>query len=167
MTAEPDVTVVDLYADVECAFAHVSLRRLVDRRAELGRDDLVLRVHPWPLELVNGAPFVGSATALRVAALRGGVAPDLFTGFDPTRFPATTLPAMDLVEAAYAVDAVTGERVSLALRTALYEEGRDVSDPEVLAEVARAHGVTPEPERDRARLLAEYEEGQALSLIHI
>jgi predicted DsbA family dithiol-disulfide isomerase len=159
-TAGNDVTVVELYADVECVFAHVSLRRLVARRAELGRDDLVLRIRPWPLELVNGAPFVGSATALRVSALRAGVAPDLFTGFDPEHFPATTLPAMDLAEAAYAVDVATGERVSLALRTALFEEGRDVSDPAVLAEVAQAHRVTPEPARDRARLLAEYEEGQ-------
>jgi len=164
MTAEAagtEPTVVDLYADVECVFAHVSLRRLVARRAELGRDDLVLRVHPWPLELVNAAPFGGTATALRVAALRASVAPDLFTGFDPTSFPATTLPAMGLVEAAYAVDVVTGERVSLALRTALFEDGRDVSDPGVLAEVARVHGVTIEPERDRARVLAEYEDGQA------
>jgi hypothetical protein len=47
---------VEVFADVGCPFAHVGLRRFVERRDELGRDDVVLWVRAWPLELVNARP---------------------------------------------------------------------------------------------------------------
>ena len=37
----------------------------------------------------------------------------------------------------------TGEAVSLALRSALFEEGLDVSQPDVLSSIARSFGVGP------------------------
>jgi len=64
------------------------------------------------------------------------VAPDLFAGFDPERFPMSSLPALALGAAAYKSDLQHGERVNLALREALFEEGRDLTDPAVQA-VAR------------------------------
>ena len=48
---------LEVFADVCCPFTHVGLRRIVRRRAELGRDDVVLVVRAWPLELVNGVPL--------------------------------------------------------------------------------------------------------------
>jgi hypothetical protein len=95
----------------------------------------------WPLELVNGTALTGEAVAEKVAALRERVAPDLFAGFRPDRFPASTLPALALSAAAAVVSPSDGERVGLALRDALFEEGRDVSDPEVLAMIARRCGL--------------------------
>jgi hypothetical protein len=53
--APPKVRVVEVFADVSCPFAHVGLRRLVEQRDKLARDDIVLRVRAWPLELVNGS----------------------------------------------------------------------------------------------------------------
>lgn len=153
--------VLEVFADIGCPFAYVGLRRLVARREELGRPDVQLRVHAWPLELVNGTPLDPPFIAEEVEVLRDTVAPDLFLGFVESTFPATSLPAFDLVEAAYGVDMATGERVSLAVRTALWEDGRDVADPAVLAEVAAAHGVTVDGDTARAGVLADWEHGRA------
>ena len=86
-------TVIEVFADVGCPFTHVGLRRMVDRRDELGRTDVVLRVRAWPLEHVNHTPLDPAFIAEEVAAIRVQVAPDLFTGFVPGAFPATSLPA--------------------------------------------------------------------------
>jgi len=153
--------VLEVFADIGCPFAYVGLRRLVARRDELGRDDVQLRVHAWPLELVNGTPLDPAFIAEEVEVLRDTVAPDLFLGFAESAFPASSLPAFDLVEAAYAVDLTTGERVSIAVRTALWEDGRDVADPAVLAEVAATHGVTVDGDAARAGVLADWEQGRA------
>jgi predicted DsbA family dithiol-disulfide isomerase len=152
------MTTIEVFADIACPFTHVGLRRFVQRREELGRPDVTLLVRAWPLEVVNGQPLDPAATADKVAALRDQVAPDLFTGFDPEAFPSTTLPALALAHAAYAVDARTGERVSLALRDLLFERGADVTDPAVLQALADEHGVTFDPE-DRSAVLADHAEG--------
>jgi len=46
------------------------------------------------------------------ATIRQQVAPDLFAGFAPAAFPATSLPALALAAAAYERDPATGEQVS-------------------------------------------------------
>ena len=133
--------VIEVFADVGCPFTHVGLRRLVGARAERGRGDVALRVRAWPLELVNGAPLDPACIAEEVDDLRRQLVPDLFVGFRADRFPRTSLPAFVLAADAYAVDLATGEAVSLAVRDALFEEGRDVADPAVLAAIAEAHGL--------------------------
>ncbi len=138
-TAAPTkARVVEVFADVSCPFSHVGLRLLVEQRNQLGRDDVVLRVRAWPLELVNGAPLAGDFVGEEISVLRDGVAPDLFKGFDATHFPSTTVPALALAALAYRRGDLTGEEVSLALRTALFEEGRDIADPAELAAIAHS-----------------------------
>jgi predicted DsbA family dithiol-disulfide isomerase len=134
--------VLEVFADVWCPFTHVGLRRLVEARDRRGRDDLIVRVRAWPLELVNGKALSPDLVAEEIQALHEAVAPDLFTGFDRERFPTTTLPALAVAAAAYRRDNRTGERMSLALRTALFEEGRDISDPAELAAIA--HTIAPD-----------------------
>ena len=56
----------------------------------------VVRVKAWPLELVNGEPLAAALVAEEGPTLRAQVAPDLFEGFDRSRFPTTSLPAMAL-----------------------------------------------------------------------
>jgi len=154
------VRVIEVYADVWCPFAHVGLRRAARRRDQLGRDDVVLRVRAWPLELVNGAPLDAAVTAERVDALRSQVAPDLFTNFDPEHFPSTSLPALAFAAAAYRRDDRTGEAVSFALRDALFEEGRDISSPDVLFEVAAAHGLGDPTTEDSEGVLSDWRGGR-------
>ena len=153
------MTVIDVYADICCPFAHVGLKFVARRRDLLGHHDVVMRVHAWPLELVNGAPLDAAISAEHVDHLRTQIAPELFAHFDPDHFPPTSLPAMEVAAAAYHRSDRIGEAVSLALREELFEEGRDVSRPDVLARVRNAHGLGDSDAQDEAAVLAEWHEG--------
>ena len=150
---------IEVYADVWCPFAHVGLRCVVERRTQLGRQDVALDIRAWPLELVNGTPLDPETTADHVRDLRAQVAPDLFSNFDPEHFPSTCLPALACVHAAYRKDLRTGEAVSFALRDALFEKGLDISRQDVLSEVARANGVGPSDAADEKSVLTDWHEG--------
>lgn len=151
---------IEVFAELACPFTHLALRRIVERRADQGRTDPHLRVRPWPLELVNGRPLSPRHVAKEVRALREQISPDLFIGFDPGVSPSTSMPGFRLAEAGYAIDDEVGERVSLALRDALFEEGRDIADPGVLSAIAAAHSIgVPGVELDR-EVRGAYAEGQ-------
>jgi predicted DsbA family dithiol-disulfide isomerase len=155
--------VVEVFADVRCPFTHVGLRRLVERRDESGAD-FTLRVRAWPLELVNGAPLDRVLVSEEVELLRAQVAPDLFAHFDAERFPVSSLPALGLAARAYAQDERVGERASLLLRDALFEEGRDVADAAVLRCIATALAVSG-AEDGTERVLEDWHEGQDRGVI--
>lgn len=151
---------IEVFGDIYCPFTHVSLRALTSRRRDEGLD-FRLRVRSWPLELVNGEPLGAELVAREVEALRAQVDSSAFAAFDRDRWPTTTLPALALAAAACEQDVGTGERMSLALRHALFEEGRDLTDREVLEELAAAHGVDPPTDRHLALVGAEWEAGRA------
>jgi predicted DsbA family dithiol-disulfide isomerase len=152
------VPTIEVFADVACPFTHVGLRRFVQRRHELGRDDVRLHVRSWPLEIVNGRPLDATFIAEEVDEIRPQVGGSLFVGFRQDAFPASSLAAMSLAAAAYAVDDATGELVSLALRDLLFEQGIDIADPGVLAGVAAEHGITADL-TDHTAVLAEHLSG--------
>lgn len=153
-------TVIEVFADVVCPFTHVGLTRLVERRRALG-SSAVVRVRAWPLELVNGEPLGAELVTEEVQELRRQVAPDLFAGFDRSRFPSTSLPALGLAAAAYRESSHLGERVSLALRHALFEDGLDIADADVLADIARAHDVPRVEAVDRDAVRSDWDEGRS------
>ena len=99
--------------------------------------DVAIWVRAWPLELVNGAPLDPTVTWEHAEDLREQVAPDLFRHLDVDRFPSSTLDALALANRAYRTDLQVGERVSFALRDALFEEGRDISDRVTLEHLAQ------------------------------
>ena len=136
------VPVVEVFADVVCAFTHFGLRHLATQRDQRGLD-VQFRVRAWPLEWVNGHAADPAATARQVDALRAQLAPQMFSGFDASTFPTTSVPAFGLASAAYEHDIDRGEQVSLAIRDALFESGRDISDERVLADIAATFGVDP------------------------
>jgi predicted DsbA family dithiol-disulfide isomerase len=152
---------IDVYADVVCPFTHVGLRRLVAAREARG-SHAPIRVRAWPLEWVNGAPVAADLVAAEITALRATVAPDLFTGLDPARFPRTTIPALGLAAAGYRVGDVVGEAVSLRLRQALFEEGRDITDAAELRAIGLEYEVEPlvGPEAEAA-VRSDWERGRA------
>ena len=152
---------IEVFADLWCPFAHVGLREVVRQRHQLGRDDAVLRVRAWPLELINGEPMDFDRTEEHARDLAAQVAPGLFAGLRRDAFPHSTLEALALVEAAYRRDDRLGEVVSLRLRDALFEGGRDLSAPEELARLADELGSPLPDEQDRASVLASLEEGRA------
>jgi predicted DsbA family dithiol-disulfide isomerase len=156
---------IEVFAELACPFTHFALRRIVDRRTERGLTAPRLRIRPWPLELVNGRPLDADHVADEVRAMRAQVSPDLFRGFDVGSFPSTSMAGFRLVVAAEAVDADVGERVGLALRDALFEQGQDIGDPGVLAALAAAHGVqVPGPELDE-EVRRAYAEGQRRGVV--
>ena len=152
--------VIEVFADVGCPFTHVGLRRFVELRSELGRDDVTLRVRAWPLEIVNGQPLDPGFIAEEIDDIRRQIAPDLFDGFDEAAFPATSLPALALAAAADDVDVAVGERVSLELRDQLFERGVDIADGAILRRIAADHGVDVDL-TDTTRVLADHADGVA------
>lgn len=154
---------IEVFADVACPFTHVGLRRFVERRdADPALAEVRLRVRSWPLEVVNGAPLDPDFIAEEVDEIREQVAGDLFRAFDPAAFPATSLPAMALAAAGYRRDVATGEAISLEVRDLLFEEGRDIADPTVLAEVAERHGLAIDLDDPPVELVQDdHAEGEA------
>ena len=158
------MTEIEVFADIGCPFTHVGLRRFVERRAEAGRADVVLKVRSWPLEVVNGQPLDAHFIAEEVDDIRRQVAPDLFVGFAEASFPTTFLPALTVAAAAYDHDPATGELVSLELRDLLFEQGIDVADPDVLGRLAEAHGFDVDL-HDHRRVLEDHRDGVARGVV--
>jgi 2-hydroxychromene-2-carboxylate isomerase len=135
-------TPVEVFADITCPFTHVGLKQVV-AHVEAMPEPAAVVVRAWPLEWVNGAPLDVDAVLVKAAALRDQLGVDDFAGLRADRWPRTTVPALNLVARAYERDAATGLAVSLELRRALFEDGVDVADPDVLALVAAAHHLHP------------------------
>jgi predicted DsbA family dithiol-disulfide isomerase len=149
---------VDVYADIWCPFAHVSLLRAKTLRDRLA-PEVPFAVRAWPLELVNGAPLDPDVTAKHVSELKRDVAPDLFSGFVPERMPRSTLKALALVEVANDVNPWLGERISLHLRDLLFERGKGI-DETVLRCVAGQNGLDESAIEDVDRVAARLDEGR-------
>jgi predicted DsbA family dithiol-disulfide isomerase len=154
----PGRKTVEVYADIWCPFAHLSLqtvRKLRDRYSP----EVPVVVRAWPLELVNGKPLDPDVTATHVAELRRDVAPTLFAGFRPESMPGSTLNALALVEAANDLDPWVGERLSFDLRDILFEQGQRI-DEAVLIMLAVETGLNPSVLGDLGRVEARLDEGR-------
>ena len=159
-----NTSVIEVFAEVTCPFAHVGLRRFVDRRDELGRDDVVLAVRAWPLEIVNGQAIDRHHIAGVIGEIRRQIAPTLFDGFVEASVPASSLGALALAAAAYEQSLETGEMVSLALRDLLFECGVDIGDVGVLEDLAARHGISVDL-TDIRGVHRDHERGMALEVI--
>ena len=152
--------VIEMFADVSCPFAYVGLRRLLSERDARGSSTRV-RVRAWPLEWVNGCQLDPALVAAEITALRTSLAPGLYAGFDQSRFPHSTIRAMGPAAAAYADDADIGEHLSLRLREAVFEEGRDVGDDGELKALAGEFGIEVATRPVAEKLVrAEWERGR-------
>jgi predicted DsbA family dithiol-disulfide isomerase len=131
---------ITVWSDVGCPWAHVAVSRLHRTRHALGLDDVVRFDHrAFPLELFNEAPESKDSFDAEVPVL-GGIEPD--AGWQPWQapvwhWPATTVPAMEAVQAAKEQSLEAGEQLDRALRTALFAESRCISLRPVIVEVAR------------------------------
>ena len=155
---------IEVFADVVCPFTHVGLRRLVAYRRQKRHDDVAIRVRAWPLELVNGERVPRELLVEEVTELRQTVAPDLFNAFSSELFPMTSLPALAVAAAAYRIDLRLGERVSVALREALFEEGRDLTDSAELLRIGQVP-TWDDVRAAEADVRADYAEGCARGVI--
>ena len=62
--------------------------------------------------------------------------------------------------AAYRQGLEVGERFSVAVRRALFEDGLDISDERVLSDLRQSHGVPHPSETDRCSVEADFAEGE-------
>jgi predicted DsbA family dithiol-disulfide isomerase len=148
---------IEVFADMCCPFTHSGLKRVA---AQLADTDVELVVRAWPLEWVNGAPLEAEAVSAKIAVLENELDVDDFVGFREETWPASTIPALNLAAQAALVDEATGLRVSLALRAALFEQGLDIADPAVLADIAAAHGLSTPGTEPHPSVEADYADGQ-------
>jgi len=158
------VIIIEVYADIWCPFAHVSLMRAVQRRDETG-SHVRFRVFPWPLELINKAPMDPDFIGEEVQYLQAQATPDLFADFSIDAFPSSTLPALALVEAAYRTGVEQGEAMSLATRAALFEYGHDLDDPAVLEHLAQLIDVPMPTNQDTVAIGDAWAAGQAREVV--
>lgn len=157
--------VIEVFADIWCPFTHVGLRALTELRRQRRRDDVVFRFRAWPLELVNGSPMSCERTEHHVHDLRDQIDDTMFCGLDPSCFPSSTLEALALAASADAIELRLGEAMNLRLREALFEQGLDISQPEVLASIAAEFDVSLPDDTDRARVRADWDEGRARGVV--
>lgn len=169
MTANTDdqqARVIDVFADVSCPFAHFSFQRFIDRRRRAGADHVRLRVRAWPLELVNGESLGADKVTEEIADLRAQVAGDLFTGFEPSAFPPTTIAILGMATLAYKHGTAVGEAFNLAIRAAVFEQGQAIGRPDVLAAIAAGHGLSvPNAATARAAVDADLAEGRRRGVV--
>lgn len=158
------MTTIEVFADIRCPFTHVGIRRYLERRDGLGGGPTLV-VRAWPLELINDEPMDAAMIGEEIEAIRAQVAPELFAGFAPARFAATSLPALELAAVAAEQSPELGEALAVELRWAHFEEGRDIGDPAVLAEIAAVHGLTPPSDGDLARTRRDWAEGKARGVV--
>lgn len=158
---------VEVFADVLCPFTHVGLHTLVDRRTERGLDEPRLRIHAWPLELVNGQPLDAHHIAAEIKALRASVRPDLFSGFSVDTFPGTSMPAFALTAAADRTgDPALIEEVGMALRDAVFEDGVDIGEADAVAALADSFDLWPlDSAATTSAVRADWDKGKARGVI--
>lgn len=153
------MTTIEVFADITCPFTHVGLKQVVRHIADIDRPvDVVVRA--WPLEWVNGTPLAIDPVLIKAAALTEQLGVDDFSGLRADRWPSTTIPALNLASSAYEHGPATGLAVSLELRSALFERGDDVGDPDVLAHIAATHDLPAPADDVSTAVQADYDSGR-------
>lgn len=156
---------IEVFADVWCPFAYVGLRTIASELKRRGRSDVELHVRAWPLERVNDAPMNPAKTEEHIHHLRASVAPDLFRGFNNKTFPTTTIPAMALTACAYRTSSSAGIAMAFAVREALFEDGLNIADDEVLQRLAARFGLHMPDVNDFQSVIDDWHEGQRRGVI--
>ncbi len=160
---------VEIYSDVACPWCYIGKRRFEKAVGLVGRDVAVNVV--WrPFQLNPKMPRAGMPRAeyrkakfgsaerarqldARVAA--EGAGEGIAFAFDRMERTPNTLPAHQLIDLAQK-QGRAGPVVD-ALFKAYFEEARDVGSEEVLADIARRHGVTDWPQSANEKEVATLE----------
>lgn len=154
-----DEGTIIIFGDIACPWAHLAVWRLHSVRERLGLEDRVLFDHrAFPLELLNRRPTPKLALDAEVAVL-GAHEPE--AGWQvwqpaPYKYPVTSLPALEAVEAAKEQGLRASEQLDRALRLAFFAESKTISMRHVIEEVASGCA-----EVDTDKLLDAFDEGRA------
>lgn len=157
MTAVAPGTIV-VWSDISCPWATAAVYHLHGARARLGLEGTVTLDHrAFPLELLNRRPTPKAVVDAEIPVV-GALAPDfgfsLWTGPE-AGYPNTVLLALEAVQAAREQSLAASDRLDLALRRALFVEGRHVGMRHVILDVA-----VRVPEVDAAALESALDDGR-------
>jgi predicted DsbA family dithiol-disulfide isomerase len=161
---EPPTTMVQgaaivVWSDILCPWAHVAVHRLLAARRQAGLDDeLVVDHRALPLELLGDGPLP-EATVRAAAEVLAGHEPGAGWGGPGDPWPVTSFAPLAAVQAAKALGVAAAERLDLALRRALFGDGRCVSLYPVVLDVADDAGL------DRSALLVELRSGRPAAAV--
>jgi predicted DsbA family dithiol-disulfide isomerase len=133
---------VTIWSAVSCPWAAVTIHRLRRARHRHGID-VVFDQRPWPLEWVNdrGTPrHIVEPETIVLAAHE----PELFSRYRGETWPATFLPAFELIAAAREIHGLrAAEEVDYRLRLAFFRDSLDVSLRHNLYAAVTAAAETP------------------------
>ena len=161
---------LEVASDVVCPWCYIGKRRLEKALAELG-EDYDVKVEWLPFQLNPGMPAEGlpraeyrkakfgsveRGQALDARVAKEGEGEGIAFAFERMQRTPSTISAHQLVDLAQGQG--KGNAVVDALFRAYFEEARDVGDPAVLADIARAAGVENWPAGANAPHVAEQEE---------
>lgn len=161
---------LEVASDVVCPWCYIGKRRLEKALAELG-EDYDVKVEWLPFQLNPGTPPEGlpraeyrkakfgsveRGQALDARVAKEGEGEGIAFAFERMQRTPSTISAHQLVDLAQGQG--KGNAVVDALFRAYFEEARDVGDPAVLADIARAAGVENWPAGANAPHVAEQEE---------
>lgn len=161
---------LEVASDVVCPWCYIGKRRLEKALAELG-EDYDVKVEWLPFQLNPGMPPEGlpraeyrkakfgsveRGQALDARVAKEGEGEGIAFAFERMQRTPSTISAHQLVDLAQGQG--KGNAVVDALFRAYFEEARDVGDPAVLADIARAAGVENWPAGANAPHVAEQEE---------
>jgi predicted DsbA family dithiol-disulfide isomerase len=119
-------TTVDIWSDIHCPWALVTVHRLREARDKHGMD-VVFAPRAWPLEWVNHRGTPRGILTVETAALASHE-PGLFNAYRADSWPSTFLPAFELVAAARRTHGPrAAEDVDYALRLAFFRDSVDLS----------------------------------------
>lgn len=154
---------IDIISDVVCPWCYLGQKRLSLALEEVA-GEISANIAWKPYQLEPNAPpegfdvmdylsrKIGGEERVRQShemLTRMGAEIGLPFAFDKTTVFPNTLDAHRLLHWAGQIDAATQDRVAHALFTANFVEGRNVGDPEVLAEIATACGMHAATVRER------------------
>ncbi len=128
-----------VWSDIGCPWAHVAVHRLHQARRALDLEGVVRFDHrAFVLEIANSRPTpkrVLEAEIPVAGALEPGAGWEVWQD-DPSRWPVTTLPALEAVQAAKGEALATSEALDRALRVAFFGHSRCISLRSVILDVA-------------------------------
>jgi predicted DsbA family dithiol-disulfide isomerase len=158
---EPGTVVV--WSDIACPWATAAMHHVHATRARLGLEGAVTLDHrAFPLELLNGRSTSRAIVDAEVPVV-GAIASDfgfsLWTG-DPAAYPSTVLLALEAVQAAKEQSLAASDRLDLALRRAMFADGRHVGMRHVVLDVAARV-----PEVDAVALEAALDDGRGRRVV--
>lgn len=138
--APAGTTAVVVYSDPRCPWAYVAVRRLLGTAEDRGLEVELTVDHRWFPLADDAMPADGEALDRKlepILSLEPSAERHRWSGAE-RGFPGSSRPAAAWIQAAKRVSPAASAGLDRALREALFAEGRDISDEDVLHEVARS-----------------------------